>query len=293
MNNISSIIKLIRPYQWAKNVLIFLPLFFHGTILNLTSFLDVFFAFAGFSLIASSVYCFNDIHDIETDKMHPKKSKRPLASGIMSKKTALVVLVVAFIAGCGVIFIGDLHYEVILWALIYYILNVFYTLIFKKYAIIDTFIIALGFVIRILIGSVAGNVELSQWIIIMSFLLALFLSFAKRRDDLVIFKNTGQIQRQNIIQYNLEFLNIIFGILASVIIVAYIMYTISPDISLRFGEKNVYYSTIFVIAGILRYIQLSIVRGNSDDPTKILFKDRFLLLCVFGWILFFISVIYF
>lgn len=292
MKTLKAIFKLMRPYQWTKNALIFLPLFFHGSILSQSQFLDVMAAFVGFSFIASSIYCFNDIADIETDRQHPKKSKRPLASGALSKRTAIIVLAVLIVSGFLVFYLQGLDKEVFIYALIYIILNVLYTLKLKKFGIIDTFIIALGFVIRIFLGSASGDIALSQWIIIMTFLLALFLSFAKRRDDLIIYQKTGQIQRDNIVQYNLEFLNITFGILASVIIVAYIMYTLSSDVISGFGNKNIYFSTIFVIAGLLRYIQNSTVLGLSDDPTRILFKDWFLLVCVLAWMLYFAIVIY-
>lgn len=292
MKTISAIYTLIRPYQWIKNLFIFLPIFFHGSLFEDNNYASMVLVFLGFSLIASSIYCLNDIIDIEMDRLHPKKSKRPLASGELSKNTALILHFLLLFTGLSLIYFFSNNQQVIYYCLFYYFLNIAYCLYLKKLSIIDVIIISSGFVIRLFIGSVAANIELSKWIIIMTFLLALFLSFGKRRDDLLIYNESGKIQRQNVLNYNLDFVNITMSILSAVIIVAYLMYTLSPEVNLRFGSDNLFFSFVFVLMGILRYLQLTLVFNESQDPGKILLRDTFLQITIALWILFFGFLIY-
>lgn len=158
--------------------------------------------------------------------------------------------------------------------------------------IIDVFIIAFGFVLRIFVGGVAVGIHLSHWIILMTFLLALFLAFAKRRDDVVIYQETGVSARKNVNRYNLEFMNQTIGIIASITMVCYIMYTVSEEVVERMHTQYLYATSVFVLAGIVRYLQITIVDVKSGSPTKVLMKDRFVQLCIIGWILTFILILY-
>ncbi|MFR9565145.1 MAG: prenyltransferase, partial [Rikenellaceae bacterium] len=164
----------------------------------------------------------------------------------------------------------------------YFLLNICYCLKLKQYAIIDVFIIATGFVLRVIVGGVSTGIYLSPWIILMTFLLALFLAFAKRRDDIVIYNNNGEIVRKNITAYNLDFLNQIITIIATLAVVCYLMYSMSNDVVERLGEYS-YITIIFVIAGFIRYLQLTIVREHSGSPTKVLMQDRFIQTCILLW----------
>ncbi len=247
-------------------------------------------AFIAFSLVASSVYIFNDYHDIEEDRKHPTKKNRPLASGKVSKQSAKTVMIILLMFGLAISYL--LKSTVFYLILSYFILNLLYTLKLKHIVIIDTFIIATGFVIRIFVGSQTGNIWLSMWIIIMTFLLALFIALAKRRDDVLIYLETGDKARKIIDGYNLEFLNTSMVIMASVVIVSYIMYTISSDVVSRMHSENLYLTVVFVILGLLRYMQITIVEKKSGSPTEMLLRDRFLQLSILGWIATFILLIY-
>jgi 4-hydroxybenzoate polyprenyltransferase len=174
----------------------------------------------------------------------------------------------------------------------YILMNVAYSLGLKQVAIVDVFIVSLGFVLRVVVGGVATGIPLSHWIVLMTFLLSLFLAFAKRRDDVVIYESTGERVRKSVYQYNLHFINQVIGLIASITMVAYIMYTVSPEVTERLGTDYLYVTSVFVLAGIIRYLQLAIVDQRSGNPTRVLLKDRFVQGCIFGWVVSFILIIY-
>jgi len=252
-------------------------------------------AFVAFSLAASSIYCFNDVFDAKTDREHPTKCKRPIASGAVSIRRAYSTMAMCFLLSlCTILLFGnESKYYVGGIILLYYVLNIAYTLILKKIAILDVMIIAIGFVLRILVGGVVTAIHLSEWIIIMTFLLALLLAFAKRRDDVVIYEKTGEVMRRNTTRYNLAFMNQVLSIMASVTIIAYLMYTLSPAITTQFNSRYVYLTAFFVIAGIIRYLQITMVDLKSESPTKILYRDYFIQFCIVGWVITFLIIIYF
>ncbi|QSZ41684.1 prenyltransferase [Sulfurimonas aquatica] len=280
------ILTLLRPHQYVKNIFIFAPLIF---AFNFTedSIYSSFVAFALFSLIASSVYVINDYIDIEEDKKHPTKMNRPLASGAISKKSALTLffilstltLVMAFI------FSPNLFYVL----LTYFALNIAYTLKLKHIAIVDIFIIATGFVLRLFAGSQVTNTPLSMWIIIITFLLAIFLALAKRRDD-VLLSLSGKETRKNIDGYNLEFVNAAMVLMSGVVILSYLQYTVSQDVIARIGSEYLYVTTVFVVLAILRYMQITFVEQASGSPTKIVIKDAFIKVTLLLWLVSFIAI---
>jgi len=293
--NLKNIFKLIRPHQWIKNGFIFLPLFFSGQLLNLSGIIDCIIAFFSFSLAASSIYCLNDIYDMEADRQHPEKQKRPVASGAISIPVAYGLMSFCLALSVLTPWIFDHKAKLELLGLIgfYYLLNVAYCVFLKKFSIIDVIIIASGFVLRVLAGGIVTGIPISEWIIIMTFLLALFLAFAKRRDDVVIYQNTGVKPRKNTNKYNLVFINQVMTVIATVTIVAYIMYTISPEVTTHFNCQYVYVTAVFVLTGIIRYLQIAIVKSQSGDPTKILLRDRFVQICILCWLISFLVIIYF
>lgn len=190
------------------------------------------------------------------------------------------------------LFSGAVRLSLIALVAFYICMNVAYCLGLKQIAIVDVIIISMGFVLRILAGGMAVGVPPSEWLVIMTFLLALFLAFAKRRDDVVIFQNTGVALRKHTARYNLDFLNQVMTIISTITIMAYIMYTLSPAVIERFGSKYLYVTAIFVLTGIIRYLQITIVDLKSGSPTKILIRDRFLHACILGWIISFLFIIY-
>jgi len=289
-----NIIKLIRPQQWLKNTFVFLSLFFHGSIFNFSEWSVCLIMFIAFSFIASSIYCFNDILDIKNDRKHPMKCKRPLACGTINRTTGYLLFITFLVLSFLVIFFGGGMHK---WSefsvvAIYFIINVLYTLKLKNVVLIDVFVIASGFVLRVIIGGVATGIALSHWIILITFLLALFLAFAKRRDDVVIYQQTGLKVRKNIEKYNLDFMNQILILISTVSLVCYIAYSVSEEVTSRLHCQYVYITSIFVLAGIIRYLQRTVVDFQSGNPTKILMKDHFIQLCIVGWIVSFSIMIY-
>lgn len=174
----------------------------------------------------------------------------------------------------------------------YWLMNLAYCLKLKHYAIVDVFCIATGFVLRVLIGGFATGIWISQWIVLLTFLIALFLALTKRYDDYSIYERTGTVLRKSISHYNSTFIILSIGIVASVTIVCYIMYTMSETVIQRLGTNYLYLTAIWVIAGLLRFIQNMIVYKRSSSPTKQLIHDHFIHLCILGWLLSFVIIIY-
>ncbi len=280
----------MRPHQYIKNLFIFLPLFFAMKITNVALLSNAFIAFIAFSLTASAVYTLNDYHDIEEDRQHPKKKNRPLASGDISKPQAIVIMAVSGTVGFALMASLSLKAAGILLA--YVVMNIAYSFSLKHISIVDVNIIAIGFVLRLFIGSVVTDIHLSKWIIIMTFLLALFMALAKRRDDVLIYLDTGKKMRKVIDGYNLQFLDTAMAIMASVVIVAYTIYTTSPEVVDRFHSDYLYLTSFFVILGVMRYLKIAFVHKNSGSPTRLVATDLFMQLVLLGWVLTFAWILY-
>ena len=288
-----NLIQLIRPHQWIKNLIVLLPVFFGGALLRWNAVYAGLITTLAFSLTASSIYCINDIIDINDDRQHPVKRNRPLASGAVSIVQGYILMGLMFVLSMTSTFLLPSHQvETASVILFYWLLNIAYCLRLKRYAIIDVCIVAFGFVLRILAGGYATNIQLSKWIVLMTFLLMLFLSFAKRRDDGVRMNETGHAPRQYMIRYNLTFINQAITITASVTLVCYIMYTMSPETIQNFHTDYLYLTSVFVLLGLLRYIQISVVDKKSGDPTKVMIHDRFMQLTVLAFGLTFLFIIY-
>ncbi|HRN73072.1 MAG TPA: decaprenyl-phosphate phosphoribosyltransferase [Ginsengibacter sp.] len=283
-------IKLLRPKDWIKNTFLFLPLFFSGELFRVESFIMVLEGFFCFSFVASSIYILNDYRDIEDDKKHPEKKFRPLPAGTVEKSVALVMSVLLLVAGTA--WGGFINYHFLVILLLYWLLNIGYSLGLKNISILDIFIIAIGFVLRVNAGSVIIQVPLSEWLIIMVFLLAIFLGLGKRRDDVLLKIKSGAEMRQSIKGYNLEFINISSALVSAVLIVAYFMYTMSPEVIERLGTRRLYFTCIFVLAGVFRYLQLIYIKEKSDSPVKILYRDRFIQVSILLWIITFYVILY-
>ncbi len=280
-------IKMLRPQHYVKNFFIYAPLFFSFTF-NKSNFVSNTIAFLLFSLTASSIYILNDITDIEQDKKHPEKKNRPLANGSVSISLAIFLMIMLALFSFVISYLYNHKLFTIL--LIYFGLNIAYSLKLKHISLVDIFIIAIGFVLRLFAGAYVIQTYLSPWLIIMTFLLALFLAIAKRRDD-VLLSLQGKETRKNINGYNFEFVNAVMVFMSGVIVVAYILYTISNEVTSRLGTDLLFLTTAFVILGIFRYMQISFVEQNSGSPIKIVFKDRFLQLTILFWLLSFFIIV--
>ena len=288
-----NIIRLTRPYQWAKNIFILLPMFFGGALTDIHSAQMAMMAFFAYSFAASAIYCYNDIIDVEDDRKHSEKCHRPIASGALSVAQGYVIMALMMVLSAVIIaLMGDRALLVGGVVVAYFILDILYCRLLKHYAIVDVCVLSFGFVLRILAGGFATNITPSNWLVMMTFLLTLFLAFAKRRDDVVRMLKTGEAPRHNTERYNLTFINQAVTITAAVTVVSYIMYTVSPAVTQRIGSDYVYLTSVFVILGLLRYMQLTLVDEKSGDPTKMLYSDHFLQLVIAMWFAAYLIIIY-
>jgi 4-hydroxybenzoate polyprenyltransferase len=281
---------LIRPKDWAKNLFLFVPLFFSGRLFDQELYPLLVLGTIAFCFAASSIYILNDYRDIEEDKKHPVKFKRPLASGAVSRGTAIVLWALLF---AGALAAGYAISNKFLFIICLYLaLNLAYSFGLKTIPILDIIIVATGFVLRIKGGAVIAKVGLSEWLTIMVFLLALFMAIGKRRDDVLLKLSSGTDMRKSVKGYNIEYLNVVLGLVCAVIVVAYLMYTMSPEVVNRMGTHRLFYTCLPVLAGIMRYLQIIFVQAASGSPTKILYKDRFIQAALLLWIAGFYLIIY-
>lgn len=289
MTKIRAYIELMRVPQWVKNLFVLAPAFFSGNLDNPDIFITNLIAFGIFCLTSSAIYCFNDIIDINSDRLHPVKRNRPIASGVIHKSVAHIIAINFAILSLiwSYIAINQAFSKIIS---IYIIINVLYTLNLKRIAIIDVCVIGFCFILRLYAGSIASGVALSRWIIIITFLLAIFIALGKRRDDLILSQLNGQQLRQSLSGYNLKMLNISLCTLAIAIIVLYFIYSINPTMPIY--AENLYLTGVFVTLGISRYLFLTIIKNKAGSPTKILFKDKMLQLCILGWMVTFAIILY-
>ncbi|MBS1600335.1 MAG: UbiA prenyltransferase family protein [Bacteroidetes bacterium] len=285
-------IKLLRPKDWAKNLFLFVPSFFAGSFFvpsKIGVLIEGFFAFCFF---ASSIYIINDYRDIEDDRKHPKKSKRPLASGKVKKNAAVIICILLIVIGTGLAYLSDHSFQFLFILGIYFFMNLAYSMGIKNIAILDILILAAGFVLRVKAGAIIAEVDTTDWLIVMTFLLSLFMAIAKRRDDMLLKLSTGTDMRKSMSGYNLDFLNTMLGLFSAILIVAYINYTVSPITMARLRTYRLYYSSLFVIAGVMRYLQITFVQKESGSPTEILYKDRFIQITLVLWILSIYTILY-
>jgi len=285
-----SLIQLIRVKHWVKNLFIFIPAFFAGVLFDPENIVPLLIGFACFSLVASAIYVVNDYRDIEQDRNHPEKKNRPLASGAVSPAVAGIVLVICLGVGFGLSYYVSFNFFLVLG--LYFILNLGYSLGLKNISILDIMIVASGFLLRTIAGGIIIQVSVSQWLLIMVFLLALFLALSKRLDDLIVSEQEGKVSRKIVKHYNLGFVHSGIAMIAGIIMVSYIMYTISDEVKARLHSEHLYFTAIFVIAGLLRYLQITLVEQRSGSPTKIFLTDRFIIVTLFGWVASFFILIY-
>jgi 4-hydroxybenzoate polyprenyltransferase len=285
MSALSDHIRLLRPKDWAKNLFLFVPSFFAGHFFKTSDIGMMILGFFSFSFMDSCIYILNDYRDIEDDRKHPVKRNRPLASGAVKRGPAILIASLLFLVAVALGYVVDHTYQFLFIISLYFILNLSYSFGLKNIAILDIVILAAGFVLRVKGGAIIDNVDTSQWLIIMTYLLSLFMVIAKRRDDMLLKLSTGTDMRKSMSGYNLDFLNTLLGLFSAIMIVSYIMYTVSDQTVLRVGTHRLYYTSVFVIAGLMRYLQITFVRGKSGSPTDILYKDRFIQITLLLWIL--------
>ena len=290
-NKAESIFKLLRPEQWVKNLFVWIPAFFAANLLEPGIAVKVFLGFLAFSLVASSVYCLNDWVDVEQDRQHPRKRFRPFASGALNAREVVLAGALSLIAGFALALLS----QTTLWQILlaYIGINLLYSFAWKKRAIIDITLIAIGFLLRIFAGGIVAGVAISHWLIVLTFLLAMILGFSKRRGEFVRTDTETQLTRPALAGYSLPFIDGSIVFLSAVTVVAYLMYSLSEEVITRIDSPYLYFTTIFVILGILRYLQLTIVFNKTESPTRVLWTDLFLQLVLLGWIAAFGYLLYF
>lgn len=283
-------IRLCRPHQYLKNAFVLAPLFFAQRITDIHALLPTLLAALAFCMVASAIYILNDLRDVEEDRKHPSKCKRPIASGEVRPSSAKLMGLVLLLGGMGLA--AWANRDVFMLLGLYLVINFAYSLGLKKMSLVDVLVIAVGFVIRLYVGGAASQIQLSKWIVIMTFLLALFLALAKRRDDLVLALNGHGTMRASMGGYNKEFLSTTMALITAVVCVAYIMYALSEDVVARVGNENLFFTAFFVILGFLRYLQITLVEERSGSPTRVILHDRFIQVIILGWVATFAAIIY-
>jgi 4-hydroxybenzoate polyprenyltransferase len=282
-------VRLIRPQQWIKNAFVLTPLLFSGKFLDLSADLRAGLAFISFCLLASAVYTWNDILDREGDRQHPTKRFRPVASGRIGVSSA--GWLGAILAACGLAGCALLGPSELIVAVAYLALNLLYSFRLKHIVLLDVFCVAGFFLLRLLAGARAVAVVPSIWLLLCGGLLTLYLGFAKRRHELVLLGSGSSQHRSVLADYSPAFLDQMSGVLLSVTIVAYIMYTLSPEKLAEIGSHRLTYSTGFVLYGVFRYLFL-VHQREGGNPNDVLFTDRALLASVVFWFFYCFWVIY-
>jgi len=276
------IVKSLRIKQWIKNLIIFAPLVFSENVFDLPLLLKSVLAFALFCLISGAAYILNDLQDLEEDKLHPLKSKRPLASGKLKKSQALFsffFLVIICLTGA---FLINIFFFIALG--LYLVLQVSYSFWLKHVVILDVFLIATGFFIRVIAGGLVIEVQLSPWLIICTILLALFLALSKRRHELVLLNESAEIHRPILKEYNPHLLDQMIAVVTASTVISYCLYTISTETIDKFGTKNLIFTVPFVLYGIFRYLYLVHQKKEGGSPEVLVIKDKPLLIDIFLWI---------
>jgi len=280
---------LLRPRQWVKNGFVLAPLLFSGRATDGDAVLDALGAFVCFCLVASGIYCWNDVADRSADRAHPTKRNRPIAAGHVSSTTGIVLGTSLVL---GALLLGDLIAPRLALVLASYaVLNIIYSLALKRIVLVDVFAIAGFFILRLLAGVTAIGVEASMWLLLCGGLLSLYLGFTKRRHELSLLGDGSGEHRAVLKQYDAATLDQISGILLSVTIVSYIMYTISSSTAMSVGSDALSYSTVFVLYGVFRYLYL-VRRSHGGDPAGTLFTDRALLIDVALWAVYCAATLY-
>jgi len=291
----SRIIKEARPHQWVKNSIIFAALIFSQHFVDPALFLRAIGGFVAFCLLSGGIYIFNDIVDVETDKLHPEKRRRPLALGELSLGKAS--------AGCGV-FIGvGMCVSLLLGpsfagvSAVYLILSILYSLFLKRVIILDVLLISIGFVLRAIAGVevLSGHVpaiELSPWLLVCTLFLALFMGFGKRRHEIVLLDERAPGHRSTLGEYSIDFVDGLIYALMSATVISYSIYTIWPATVEKFHSGNMVLTIPFVVYGIFRYSYLVTQKKEGGNPSELLLRDVPLIATVILWFFSVLLVLY-
>ena len=288
--NIGDVFRSLRPTQWTKNLFVFAALVFARKILAGPLVLRTLAAFGIFCLLSGSIYLVNDVLDYEEDRIHPKKSRRPIAAGLirrgpaagMAVVLAAVSLACAFILSPGFFIAGA----------VYFVLQIAYSIKLKHVVILDVFIVASGFVIRVVSGGLVIRVPLSSWLLICTTLLALFIALSKRRHEIVLLEENASAHRPILKEYSAYLLDQMISVVTASTVIAYCLYTVSEDTVKKLGTSDLIYTMPFVLYGIFRYLYLVHKKGQGGSPEELILKDKPLALSVLLWIATAVGILY-
>jgi 4-hydroxybenzoate polyprenyltransferase len=279
---LAGVVRSMRPAEYVKNLLVFAAVLFSGHFFERGPLLHAATAFVAVCLTASAAYFYNDVRDREADRVHPRKRLRPIASGQVS--VGLAVMLAILFAASGVVLAFSVNRNTGLAVLGYVALTTGYSLFFKHIVILDVLALASGFVLRVIIGAEAVEVQFSQWLVLCTFLLALFLGFGKRRHELVLLESNAQSHRPILEEYSPQFLDMMMAVVTAGTMMSYVLYTMDAATIARFHGRSPIYTAIFVLYGIFRYLYLIHQRGSGGNPAQTIYTDRGLQLAVLGWV---------
>ena len=280
----------MRPQQWVKNLVLFAGLVFSFNLFQLDLVLQVLIAFSLFCLLTSGVYLLNDILDLNSDRAHPLKSKRPIASGMLKPSTALTFSILFIVIALLFSFYIDWTFGLV--ALSYLVLNLIYSRYLKQIVILDVMAISLGFVLRAVAGAEIIHVEISSWLIVCTTLLALFLGFGKRRYELILLEDKAIEHRKSLAEYTPYFLDQLISVVTASTVVAYAFYTLSPDVEDKLGTTHMALTIPFVLYGVFRYLYLIHQKEKGGSPTTTLLTDKPLIFDILLWFFSVILIVY-
>jgi 4-hydroxybenzoate polyprenyltransferase len=277
------LLKLARPTQWLKNGIILLALIFAGEMTHPEKVELALLAIAIFCLLSSAVYTFNDLIDRKNDRMHPLKKTRPIASGKVSIGTAVTVVVILCSIGLAAAWLINTNFFIT--AVVFLGLNLLYTLWLKNIVIVDVMAVALSFVVRAYAGAFAIDVPASKWMLINTLLLALFLGFGKRRHELVVLEEGAVAHRKILGKYSPYLLDQLMAVVTPSVLVMYMLYSFSTEVSLKLGTQNLFATIPFVVYGLFRYLYLIHKEEKGGSPTRVLIGDLPIMITVLLWLI--------
>jgi 4-hydroxybenzoate polyprenyltransferase len=280
----------LRPGQWTKNLVIFAGLIFGKRLFDAAALGEAVSAFAVFCILSGVVYLVNDLADRDTDRQHPLKANRPIASGALAVGTATIAAIVLGAIGLGAAYAIGRGFAAV--AATYVALQMLYSGPLKHIVIIDVLTIAIGFVLRAVAGAVAVRVEISHWLLVCTILLALFIALAKRRHEIVLLAGAATTHRPILGEYSQYLLDQMIAVVTASTLISYVFYTISPETQVKFGTQWLGLTIPFPLYGIFRYLYLVHQREGGGSPADLLLTDRPLLACVALWVLAVALIIY-
>lgn len=289
-STLRAVVETLRPQQWVKNGFIFAALIFSQSLTRWDRCREVLLAALVFCVVSSATYVLNDILDAPEDRHHPLKKIRPIASGQISRTTA--VFVGAILGALGLIAAWRLNSSFFGIVVAYLAINVLYSTFLKRIALVDVFVVAAGFLLRVVAGGLVIRVPISPWLIVCTTLLALFIALSKRRHELVLLGKRAADHRAILADYSPYFLDQLISIVTASTVVSYALYTLSPDVQSKFPGKRLEMTIPFVLFGIFRYLHLIHHHDQGGNPTKSLFTDPVLLSVVLLWAASVILIIY-